>query len=164
MKTPNVSQMKSAGLDLAARTAGIAVPHAISKMIKKNGIIYSILFTLAGIAISIMGPDKFKVKEMGEGVAIYGIVTTLNELAKPTVNFGLGNATPSSLMGFSLPESVRNILADYVPSLSGTTPVTIYPAGYNFETPRAKLNGIDYNGNPAIKAPSISFAGITVQS
>lgn len=169
MKTPKLSEVKDESLSLAARLGGIAIPHAIQKIVlKKSGLLYSLMFTALGIVVSLIGPDKLKAKEMGQGVAIYGIVTTLNELSKDTVNLGLGNATPYSLQGLSLPESVRNAIKSYIPNLSGTTPFTIYPAGYRIpgNEPMPKLNGIagaiQVESRPT--PTTIQMSGLSIQS
>lgn len=169
MKTPSLKEVKTASIDLAARLGGVAVPHILQKIvIKKSGLIYSLMFTALGIILSIAGPEKLKAKEMGQGVAMYGIITTLNELSKDVVDLGLGSATPYSLQGISLPESVRNAIKQYVPNLRGTN-FTIYPAGYQIPgdmSAMPKLNGIpsaiqtDYSPAPT----TVQMGNLSIQS
>jgi hypothetical protein len=170
MKTPKLSEVKDESLSLAARLGGIAIPHVLQKIvIKKSGLLYSLAFTALGIIVSLVGPAKLKAKEMGQGVAIYGIVTTLNELSKDTVNLGLGNATPYSLQGLSLPEAVRTAIKSYIPNLSGTSSFTLYPAGYRIpgDEPMPKLNGIPsaIQTDMSARTPStIQMGGLSIQS
>ncbi|MES2379735.1 MAG: hypothetical protein V4538_01750 [Bacteroidota bacterium] len=157
MKTPTKKEAISGLATTGSQLAGMAAPHALLKIVKKNGLIYSLLITVAGLALSIMGPKPanagekkgtdYKLREFGQGVALYGIVTTLNEMAKDTINLGLGSVTPMSLKGLALPQGIRDAIKNYVPNLSGLPAMTIYPPNY-------KIPG-DTTVNPNLKGVNL---------
>ena len=155
MKLPSLKQAGGESIDTLARIAGATAGKLTLGTISKKGLLYSMLLFFGGLVIAISGPDKFKLKQMGEGLAMYGGLKVINDLSQPTIDWGLGSATPNSLAAIALPESVRNILNSYVPSIDGLAGygMTVYPANYP-QIPANNANYTHLNGNvPPLNLP-----------
>lgn len=143
MNLPSLTSVKNQSVDTLARIGGATVGKMALGAIKKSGFIYSLILFVGGLMIAITGPDKFKLKEMGEGLAMYGGLKLIGDLAQPEINWGLGSATPSAMAGIALPEQIRNAISQYVPSIDGLG-ITVYPAGTKIaaeDTSYKVLNG-----------------------
>lgn len=151
MKLPSLKVVGNESLDTVARIGGATVGKLALSAIKKQGLVFSLTLFVAGLLVTIYGPDKFKLKEMGEGLALYGGLKVINEISQPTINWGLGNATPAAMGNLSLPEPVRKIFSN-IPSIDGMG-VVIYPAGHPMlPAENARYREVAMNGLPVFDA------------
>lgn len=163
MNLPSLAKVGNQSLDTLARIGGATVGKIALSAIKKQGLVFSLMLFIGGLAVTIFGPDKFKVKEIGEGLALFGGLKVINDLTQPVIDWGLGTATPSALNAVGLPEPIRNFLSQ-APSMSGVG-MTIYPVNHpriQAEDGRAVvMNGMPvFNSNAGMpKAPSVVNMG-----
>lgn len=149
MNLPSLAKVGGLSLDTGARILGATAGKLALSAIKKQGLMFSMLIFIGGLAVTIFGPDKFKLKEIGEGMALFGGIKAINDLSQPTIDWGLGDATPAAASALALPEAVRNFLAQ-VPSMNGIG-YTIYPASAP-RIPGQDIRAQVMNGLPVINS------------
>lgn len=159
MKLPSLKQAGNEGLNTLARIGGATAGKLVLGTVKKTGLLYSLAILCGGLVIAISGPDKFKLQQIGEGLATYGGLKVLNDLSQPTIDWGLGSATPAVISGLALPESIRSIMHTYVPSIDGLAgmgySVSVYPADRQ-SIPAFNANYKELNGVPALTLPPVN--------
>lgn len=141
-----IKKSKSQGLDTLARIGGATVGKVATAFLKMNGLVPSLVLLIGGFAIAIQAPDKYKLKEMGEGLALYGGMNFLGELTKDQITLvnsvgGLAGTFDKSLAN-PIPSAVRSIISKYLPTLNGAD-FQIYQLQPGQANRYAMLNGAD---------------------
>lgn len=118
--------------------AGMSLAKTASKMVAQDTLIVNAVMALTGVAVATL-VDHPIVNNVAHGFALFGGIKALNNVAAPVAPVGVNG------LGFTAPEGLRKIIADYVPNLG-----TVYMLPRPTETampgmPMASLNGVDFN-------------------
>ena len=113
MKTEKISThgLMEESKSLGGLLLGVILGNVAVKMDKKNGMIFPIGLLAAGILGATVFKNSF-LKMIALGIGVLGTLKLINKVAAVETT----EAT-NGLLGFKLPESVRNVLQKYVPNL-----------------------------------------------
>ena len=113
----DLKNAKTAGVDALGVTIGIAAGYQLAKLAKKNSLIVNLGITAVGAAVITMSPHPFA-QIVGAGIAGFGFVKTLNNLASDTLTLlGTEEEVPKTN---PIPEMFRNGIKATLPaSLQG---------------------------------------------
>lgn len=124
MEFPSVSELGKESVDTLALIGGVTVAKVATSIMKKTGVVPSVLLLAAGFGLSAYAPkaDTFKLKSMAKGVQAYAGMSLISELSKDTINLGINGI--AGINGVSdiknpIPAGIRKYIADYVPTING---------------------------------------------
>lgn len=165
--TQIIEKSKKQGVDTLARIGGATFGKVLTSLTGASGLVPSLILLIGGFAVTIQAPDKYKLKEMGEGLALFGGMKVLGELTNDKINIftmqggvaGLGN-TSTEISNF-IPESIRSFINSYLPTIDGVNGIGSIPAitqldnGARALPAPAPVNGL--NGIPVISSTPIGM-------
>ena len=111
----SINNAKQAGIDTLVTGAGFVGAHQIvSKIIKQDTLIVNAGVLVFGAALKTMADNK-NLQSAGIGIALFGFIKAVNNLASDTVK-----VTDEKAVHGVLPETVRSVLKSTFPTLGST--------------------------------------------
>ena len=121
----SINNSKQAGIDTLVTGAGFVGAHQIvSKIIKQDTLIVNAGVLVFGAALKTMADNK-NLQSAGIGIALFGFIKAVNNLASDTVK-----VTDEKAVHGVLPETVRSVLKSTFPTLGNADE---YVAGTEFK-------------------------------